>query len=104
MFTRVSKEVIGMLPPVITNVFGSISTLFGRPAPSAGARPIEEQVEVSVVRFFERMPASIEANILAAQSPDQWAQQVVDHVIETLQTLVRIARVDHAEELMIKVA
>jgi hypothetical protein len=52
-------------------------------------------------RFFEAMPDAIRWNILAVQSPGQWSERVIDHLIETLETLVRIARVDQAERLML---
>jgi hypothetical protein len=101
MFARVFEALIDILPDSVRSVLG---TMLGKFAPALGPSTVDNQVEAAVARFFFKMPDAIEANILAAQSPQSWAEGVVDHLIETLETLVRIARVDHAERLMMQMA
>ena len=49
------------------------------------------------VALFERMPAAIFANISSLQPAEAWARQVIADLIGTLETLVRVARVEEAE-------
>jgi molecular chaperone DnaK len=69
-----------------------------------GASSVDDRAAALTTRFFEAMPAAIRWNILTVQPPDRWAERVIDHLIETLQTLVRIARVDQAEQLILEAA
>jgi hypothetical protein len=70
---------------------------------------LPSEIERSILRVLSRrhwpkhvlgrrMPAKIERRILRGQSREQWAEHVLGRLIETLETLVRIARVDQAEE------
>jgi hypothetical protein len=71
---------------------------------ASSSKPVDERPAALTRRFFEAMPDAIRWNILSVQSPDQWAARVIDHLIETLETLVRIARVDEAERLILDAA
>lgn len=63
-------------------------------------RMLDDRAAALTARFFDAMPTAIRWNILGVQSPDQWALRVIDHLRETLATLVRVARVDEAERLI----
>jgi Hsp70 protein len=70
-------------------------------APDA-ERMLEERAVALTARFFDAMPIAIRWNILNVQSPDQWSLRVIDHLGETLATLVRVARVDEAERVILE--
>jgi len=63
---------------------------------------LEERAVALTARFFDAMPIAIRWNILNVQSPDQWSLRVIDHLGETLATLVRVARVDEAERVILE--
>jgi len=65
---------------------------------------LEERAAALTARFFDAMPIAIRWNILNVQTPDQWALRVIDHLNETLATLVRVARVEEAERVILEVA
>jgi hypothetical protein len=60
---------------------------------------LAKEAEESTIRFFEAMPAAIRKNIANFQPQDYWARQVIGDLIRTLETLVRVARVDQAERV-----
>ncbi len=66
--------------------------------------PVDVRAAALTIRFFEAMPAAIRWNILTVQPPDRWALRVTDHLIDTIETLVRVARVDQAERLILEAA
>src|SRR5262245_49891408 len=70
-------------------------------APDA-EKMLEERAVALTARFFDAMPIAIRWNILNVQSPDQWSLRVIDHLGETLATLVRVARVDEAERVILE--
>jgi hypothetical protein len=63
---------------------------------------LDERALALTARFFDAMPIAIRWNILNVQSPDQWSLRVIDHLGETLATLVRVARVDEAERVILE--
>ena len=70
-------------------------------APDAD-KMLEERAQALTARFFDAMPVAIRWNILSVQTPDQWALRVIDHLRETLATLVRVARVAEAERVILE--
>jgi hypothetical protein len=70
-------------------------------APDAD-KMLEERAQALTARFFDAMPVAIRWNILNVQTPDQWALRVIDHLRETLATLVRVARVEEAERVSLE--
>ena len=101
MVVRVLDEITGMIPPIVKRLFSALQKLLGM-APAGGPQTIDDQAQQFVTRFFEAMPAAVRSNVLRVQTPEQWAERVIDHLIETLGTLVRIARVDEAERMILE--
>jgi Hsp70 protein len=65
-------------------------------------KKLDERATALTTRFFDAMPIAIRWNILNVQSPDEWSLRVIDHLSETLETLVRVARVEEAERVMLE--
>ena len=96
-FSRVLGEILSSLPPFLQRFGTSLRGLLGM-------GPAEDPAQAFVTRFLEAMPYAIRDNILRTEPPRVWAARVVDHLIETLETLVRVARIDQAEQLVLEVA
>jgi hypothetical protein len=78
-----------------------ISRLVGgmRGAGQDDAAVLEREADESTKRFFEAIPGAIRKNISDFQPQDYWARQVIGDLISTLETLVRVARIDEAEKV-----
>jgi hypothetical protein len=63
---------------------------------------LEDRATALTTRFFDAMPIAIRWNILNVQTPDEWSLRVIDHLSETLETLVRVARVEEAERVILE--
>jgi hypothetical protein len=96
----------GMLARLFSEVTRVMRYAYGEYILQNGAPDAEEMLEeratALTARFFDAMPIAIRWNILNVQSPDQWSLQVIDHLGETLATLVRVARVDEAERVILE--
>jgi hypothetical protein len=96
----------GMLARLFSEVTRLMRYAYGEYILQNGAHDAEELLEeratALTARFFDAMPIAIRWNILNVQSPDQWSLQVIDHLGETLATLVRVARVDEAERVILE--
>ncbi len=89
---------------VLDRVFNQLKELWELYFPSNGAPPdaataIAKQTDEAIDRLFTSLPEAIQKNISSVQSPRKWADQVIDHLITTLETLVRVARIDEANEV-----
>jgi hypothetical protein len=71
----------------------------GGESSDATTRWHEAEAAKMLATFYERMPAAIFANIVRLQPAEQWARRVTDDLVRTLETLVRVARVDEAERV-----
>lgn len=96
----------GMIARIFAEVGRAVRQVYDRyivkDQQTGAAHLLDERAAALTVRFFEAMPDAIRWNILGVQSPDQWALRVIDHLSATLATLVRVARVEEAERLMLE--
>jgi Hsp70 protein len=96
----------GMLARLFSEVARTMRQVYDEYIAQVGApdadKMLDERAEALTARFFDAMPVAIRWNILNVQTPDQWALRVIDHLRETLATLVRIARVEEAERVSLE--
>jgi hypothetical protein len=96
----------GMLARLFSEVGRTMRQVYDEYIAQIGApdadKMLEERAEALTARFFDAMPVAIRWNILNVQTPDQWALRVIDHLRETLATLVRVARVEEAERVALE--
>ena len=91
-------------PALISKMYREITTLVtivlgnGAPVQTTEAA-INQQAEEATRRFFDAMPDAIAKNIARVQSPEIWAQRVIDDLIRTLETLATFAQADAAARI-----
>jgi Hsp70 protein len=94
---KFSPGMIGTLFDEMTRRVRALAA-HGAAAGTDKAEETRRQAGKSTEQLFDDLPSAIRRNLEQVQPAAVWAEMVIDDLIETLQTLARIARVDAAPE------